>query len=100
MHSLTCVSVAVCVVRKPRLCPSYSSRRERINSVLLRSYYKGGGGYMSPPNEPGLAQSLPIVFWCRLFGSSDHLWVYLPHLWRVAVSRMQISIAFLCVAGI
>ena len=40
----TCVSVVVCVVRKPRPCPSYSRRRDRINLGLLRSYYKGGGG--------------------------------------------------------
>ena len=46
MHSLTCMSVVVCVVRKPRPCNSYSRRRDRINSVLWRSYYKGGGGYV------------------------------------------------------
>ena len=33
MHSLTCMSVVVCVVRKPRPCNSYSRRRDRINSV-------------------------------------------------------------------
>ena len=44
MHSLTCLSVVVCVVRMPRPCNSYSRRRDRINSVLWRSYYKGGGG--------------------------------------------------------
>ena len=44
MHSVTCMSVVVCVVRKPRPCNSYSRRRDRINSVLWRSYYKGGGG--------------------------------------------------------
>ena len=43
MHSLTCMLVVVCVVRKPRPCNSYSRRRDRINSVLWRSYYKGGG---------------------------------------------------------
>ena len=43
MHSPTCVSVVVCVVHKPRPCLSYSRRRDRINLVLLRSYYKGGG---------------------------------------------------------
>ena len=43
VHSLTCMSVIVCVVRKPRPCNSYSRRRDRINSVLWRSYYKGGG---------------------------------------------------------
>ena len=43
MHSLTCMSVVVCVVRKLRPCNSYSRRRDRINSVLWRSYYKGGG---------------------------------------------------------
>ena len=42
MHSLTCVSVVVCVVRKPRPGLSYSRHRDRINSVLWRSYYKGG----------------------------------------------------------
>ena len=44
MHSLTCMSVVVCVVHKPGPCNSYSRRRDRINSVLLRSYYKEGGG--------------------------------------------------------
>ena len=48
MHSLTCMSVVVCVVRKPRPCNSYSRRRDRINSVLWRSYYKGGGGKNTP----------------------------------------------------
>ena len=43
VHSLTCVSAVVCVVRKPRPCLSYSRRRDLINSVLLCSYYKGGG---------------------------------------------------------
>ena len=47
MHSLTCVSVVVCVVRKPCPCLSYSRRRDRINSVLWRNYYKGGGGMQS-----------------------------------------------------
>ena len=47
MHSLTCMSVVVCNVRKPRPCNSYSRRRDRINSVLWRSYYKGGGGKFS-----------------------------------------------------
>ena len=49
MHSLTCVSAFVCVVRKPRPCLSYSRRRDRINLVFLRSYYKGGGGYTCRP---------------------------------------------------
>ena len=43
MHSLMCVLVVVSVVRKPCPCLSYSRRRDRINSVLWRSYYKGGG---------------------------------------------------------
>ena len=43
MHSPTCVSVVVCVARKPRPCLSYSWRRDRINLVPLCSYYKGGG---------------------------------------------------------
>ena len=46
MHSLTFVSVVVCVVRKPRPCPSYSRRRDRVNLVLLRSFFGGGGGYL------------------------------------------------------
>ena len=37
------VSVVVCVARKPRPCPSYSRRRDRINLGLWRSLYKGGG---------------------------------------------------------
>ena len=45
MHSLTCMAVVVCVVRKLRPCNSYSRRRDCINSVLWRSYYKGGAGY-------------------------------------------------------
>ena len=43
LHSLTCVSVVVCVARKLRLCLSYSRRRDRINLGILRSYDKGGG---------------------------------------------------------
>ena len=49
-HALThvCVGscmccVVVCVARKPRPCRSYSRHRDRINLVLLRSYYKKGG---------------------------------------------------------
>ena len=44
MRSLTCVSVVVCVLRKPRPCPSYSRCRDRINLGLLCSYQGGGGG--------------------------------------------------------
>ena len=43
MHSFMCLSVVVCVARKLRPCPSYSRRRDRINLVLWRSLYKGGG---------------------------------------------------------
>ena len=46
MHSLTCMSVVVGVMRKLRPCNIYSRRRDRINSLLWRSYYKGGGGYL------------------------------------------------------
>ena len=42
--TFTCVSVVACVTRKLRPCPSYSRRRDRINLVLWRSLYKGGGG--------------------------------------------------------
>ena len=38
------VLVVVCVGRKPRPCPSYSGRRDRINLGLWRSLDKGGGG--------------------------------------------------------
>ena len=62
MHSLTSMSVVVCVVRKPRPCNSYSRRRDRINSVLWRSYYKGGGG-----------TSLLISQAHSLHGSQNHL---------------------------
>ena len=37
------VLLVVCVARKPRPCPSYSRRRDRINLVLWCSLYKGGG---------------------------------------------------------
>ena len=37
MHSLTCVSVVVCVMRKPRPCPSYSRHRDYIDLGLLYS---------------------------------------------------------------
>ena len=48
MHSLTCVLVVVCVVRKPRPCLSYIRCRDRMNSVLWCSYYKGGGAPQNP----------------------------------------------------
>ena len=44
MRARTFVSVAVCVSRKLRPCPSYSGRRDRNNSVHWRSLYKGRGG--------------------------------------------------------
>ena len=44
LRCMSCVSVVVCVARKPRPCLSYSRRRDCINSALLRSYYKKGGG--------------------------------------------------------
>ena len=36
--------VVACVARKLRPCPSYSTRGDRLNSVLLRSLDAGGGG--------------------------------------------------------
>ena len=65
MHSLTCMSVVVCVVRKPRPCNSYSRRRDRINSVLWRSSYKGGGGNIVwiCPLAPGT--SADVLIWDR-----------------------------------
>ena len=43
MRARTFVSVAVCVSRKVRPCPSYIGRRDHNNSVHWRSLYKGGG---------------------------------------------------------
>ena len=43
MRARTFVSVAVCVSRKLRPCPSYSGRRDRNNSVHWRSLHKGVG---------------------------------------------------------
>ena len=43
MRARMFVSVAVCVSRKLRPCPSYSGRRDRNNSVHWCSSYKGGG---------------------------------------------------------
>ena len=43
MRSRTCVLVVVCVAHKLCPCPSYSRCRDRINLVLWRSLYKGGG---------------------------------------------------------
>ena len=43
MRMRTCVPVVVCVVHKPRPCPSCSGRRDCNNSVHWRSLYKGGG---------------------------------------------------------
>ena len=56
MHSVTRVLVVVFVARKPHPCLSYSRRRDRIKSVLLRSYYKGRGGKMVPNG----AQTVPL----------------------------------------
>ena len=69
MHSLMCVSVVVCVARKPRPCLSYSRRRDRINSVLLCSYYKGGGVLSVP--------WLMLPPWASVaicYDSADELW--------------------------
>ena len=77
MHSLTCMSVVVCVVRKPRPCNSYRRRRDCINSVLWRSYYKGGGGYHmvpqpfvehpSPPSSGALVAGCTARYPARLW---------------------------------
>ena len=69
MHSLTCMSVVVCVMRKPRPCNSYSRRRDRINSVLWRSYYKRGGGTNGREKHTSalvLGHPLLYVFFCEL----------------------------------
>ena len=43
-HALTHVCVGSCMCcAQPRPCLSYSRHRDRIDFVLLRSYYKGGG---------------------------------------------------------
>ena len=62
MHSLTCMSVVVCVVRKPRPCNSYSRRRDRINSVLWRSYYKGGGVHILPCSISSVLLCVVLLF--------------------------------------
>ena len=41
---MACVPVVACFVRTLRPCPSYSGRRDCINSILLRSLDKGVGG--------------------------------------------------------
>ena len=51
------VLVVVCVARKLRPCPSYNRRRDRINLVLWRSLYKGGGaGYMVGQGKEAVCQ--------------------------------------------
>ena len=50
MHSPTCVLVVVCVLRKPRPCLSYSRRRDRINLVLLRGYFRSKGVWLGGLN--------------------------------------------------
>ena len=85
MHSLTCMLVVVCVVRKPRPCNSYSRRRDRINSVLWRSYYKGGGGsafafvvaggrWTNAQRAYALcAAKCRITLWCWVVGSRTRM---------------------------
>ena len=51
MRAHTCVSVVVCVARKPRPCPSYSRRRDRNNCVHWRSLCKAWG-YFGCPMHP------------------------------------------------
>ena len=62
MRSRTCVLVVVCVTRKLRPCPSYSRCRDRINLVLWRSLYKGGGTMVQicgvPPPPRGVTVTL------------------------------------------
>ena len=43
MHSLTCVLIVVCVVRKLRLCPSHSRRRDCINLDFCVAFTREGG---------------------------------------------------------
>ena len=57
-HSLTPVSVVVCVACKPRPCPSYRRRRDGINLVLLRRCYRGGGVPFTTLPLLGSAQEL------------------------------------------
>ena len=74
MHSPTCVSVVLCVVHKPRPCLSYSLRRDRINLVLLHSYYKGGGGYIYTFMRINTqVYSLYTLHVCTVF--TDNIWV-------------------------
>ena len=57
--------VLVCVAHKLRRCLSYSRRRDRINSVLVRSLDKGGEGvpyYTNGPMRPlPRASSFPLT---------------------------------------
>ena len=82
MHSLTCVSAVVCVARKPCPCLSYSRRKDRINSVLLCSYYKGGGRTFLCDTSPSCASAPPPDLPVPVAESTPHTWghtfVYLP----------------------
>ena len=44
MAGMHCTITVFWVTANPSLKLSYSRYRDRINSVLLRSYYKRGGG--------------------------------------------------------
>ena len=75
MHSLTWVSVVVCVAHKLRPCLSYSRRRDRINLGLLRSYDRGGGGVIFSIIFSLLPRGLVLggwVVWPGGGGPPDH----------------------------
>ena len=73
MHSPTCVSGVVCVACKLHPCLTYSRCRDRIDLVLLRSYYKGGGykrHHFCPcaKNKKGPKPGEHVLFFCMKRG--------------------------------
>ena len=82
------VYVGSCMCRAQATCNSYSRRRDRINSVLWRSYYKRGGGiwlvnmislFYRPILDHALFSSQETLrvrhqegFWCWRMGKRIH----------------------------
>ena len=67
MHSLRCVLAVVNVARKPHSFLRYNGHRDRINLVLLRSYFRGGGTFVWIQASPALLASTS-GYW-QLLGS-------------------------------
>ena len=64
MQSFTCVLVVVYVARKLRPCPSYSRGRDRVNLVLWRSLYRGGGDTTTCSTVTHLHCYFPTPHYC------------------------------------